>query len=177
MSSNTPRDFRAEAWRVWVFYLLTALVFGALAFRLLNLQIFEGENWLTRAEDNYTLEISVPTSRGIIYDRNGVILARNIASYNVVITPAFLPDDLADIQRVYRELSEIIDVPVNNGTVDDAKLFAACVPGPGITQLVELGDSLAPYRPVPVSCDVDEDIARIVRERAVGWPGVSLQLR
>lgn len=176
MSSNTPRDFRVETWRVWIFYLVTALVFGALASRLINLQILEGANWLTRAEDNYTLEISVPTSRGIIYDRNGVILARNIASYNVVVTPAFLPDDFADIQRIYRELSVIIDVPVNNGTVDDAKLFAVCVPGPGITQLVELGDSLAPYRPVPVSCDVDEDTARIVRERAVGWPGVSLEI-
>ena len=176
MNSNSPKDFRTEPWRILIFYAVAALVFGLLAFRLFNLQIFEGKNWLTRAEDNYTREISIPTSRGIIYDRNGVILARNTASYNVVITPAYLPDDLADIQQIYRELSEIIDVPVNHGTVDDAKLFAACVSGPGIAQLVELGDSLAPYKPVPVSCDVDETTARIVRERAVSWLGVSLAI-
>ncbi len=176
MSSNTPDDFRTESWRVWVFYLVVVLVFALLGFRLMNLQIFEGKNWLISAEDNYTREISIPTSRGIIYDRNGIILARNVASYNVVITPAYLPDDLADIQHIYRELSEIIDVPVNQGTVEDAKLFASCVPGPGIAQLVELGDSLAPYKAVPVSCDVDEATARIVRERAVSWHGVSLAI-
>jgi len=176
MSSNLRTDFRTEPWRVLIFYFAGALVFSLLLFRLFTLQVFEGQDWLARAEDNYTLEISVPTSRGIIYDRNGVILARNVASYNVVITPAYLPDDPADIERIYRELSEIIDVPVNSGTLEEAKLFAACVPGPGIAQLVALGDSLAPYRPVPVSCDVDETIARIVRERAVGWPGVSLEI-
>ncbi|MBT3337773.1 MAG: penicillin-binding protein 2 [Anaerolineae bacterium] len=176
MSTNSPSGFRTEPWRVLIFYIAAALVFSMLIFRLFNLQVLEGGNWLVSAEDNYTREISVPSSRGIIYDRNGVILARNVASYNVVITPAYLPDDQADIERVYRELSEIIAVPVNSGTVDDAKLFAACVPGPGIAQLVELGDSLAPYTPVPVSCDVDEKTARIVRERSVGWPGVSMQI-
>ncbi len=176
MSTSIPSDFRAEPWRVLIFYFAATLVFSLLIFRLFNLQVFEGRNWQVSAEDNYTREISVPTSRGIIYDRNGVILARNIASYNVVITPAYLPDDPADIQHIYRELSEIIDVPVNNGTVEDAKLFAACVPGPGIAQLVELGNSLAPYTPVPVSCDVDEEISRIVREQAVSWPGVSIEI-
>lgn len=176
MSTNLRTDFRTEPWRVLVFYFAGVFVLSLLLFRLFSLQIFEGQDWLARAVDNYTLEISVPTSRGIIYDRNGVILARNVASYNVVITPAYLPDDPADIERIYRELSEIIDVPVNSGTLEEAKLFAACVPGPGIAQLVELGDSLAPYRPVPVSCDVNETVARIVRERAVGWPGVSVEI-
>ncbi len=176
MSTSTPSDFRTEPWRVITFYVGAAVVFALLLSRLFSLQVLQGDNWHVRATDNYTVEISVPTSRGIIYDRNGVILARNVASYNVVITPAYLPDDQADIQRIYRELSEIIDVPVNSGTVDDAKLFAACVPGPGIAQLVELGNSLAPYKPVPVSCDVSDETARIVREKAVGWPGVSVQI-
>ena len=176
MSTTSPSDFRSEPWRVLIFYFAAAVVFSMLLFRLANLQILQGESWQVRATDNYTVEISVPTSRGIIYDRNGVILARNVASYNVVITPAYLPDDPADIQHIYRELSEIVDVPVNNGTVDDAKLFAACVPGPGIAQLVELGDSLAPYTPVPISCDVSDEVARIVREKSVGWPGVSVQI-
>ena len=55
----------------------------------------------------YTQDVSVPAPRGIIYDRNGYVLARNIASYTVVITPADLPDDEADIQNVYRELSAL----------------------------------------------------------------------
>ncbi|NOY99029.1 MAG: penicillin-binding protein 2 [Chloroflexi bacterium] len=176
MSSTSLPRFRIQTWRMVTLYVAGALVFALLAFRLFNLQIFEGVNWLIRAEDNFTREISIPALRGIIYDRNGMVLARNIASYNVVITPAYLPDDAVDIQRIYRELSGIIDVPVNHGTVDDAKLVAACVPGPGIAQLVELGDSLAPYSPVKIKCDVDGESARIIRERAVAWPGVDIEI-
>ena len=94
---------------------------------------------------------SDPAARGIIYDRNGYILARNVASYNVVITPAGLPDDDADIQRIYREVSELTGVPaggpVTDETLANAKLFSACVPGPSIADMVALGDSLAPYTP------------------------------
>ena len=56
-----------------------------------------------QADDNRTRQISEPAPRGIIYDRNGAILARNVASYNVVITPAYLPDDIADVQQIYRQ--------------------------------------------------------------------------
>ena len=44
-------------------------------------------------EENRIKIINLPTRRGVIYDRNGILLAKNIASYNVAITPAFLPDD------------------------------------------------------------------------------------
>ena len=87
-----------------------------------------------------------------------------------------LPDDLSDIQQIYRDISEFTGVPVNNGTVEDAKFVSACVPGPGITQLVELGNSLAPYSPVLIQCDVDQNIAIVARERLVNWPGVSVKL-
>ena len=144
--------------------------------RLVALQVVENKTWLDQAVENYTTSISMPAPRGIIYDRNGYVLARNLASYNVVITPANLPDDNADIQNIYRELSALIQMPVNQGTVAEAKLFAPCVEGPGITQLVELGDSLAPYDPVKIKCYVNTQVARIVSERAVDWPGVSVEV-
>jgi penicillin-binding protein 2 len=149
---------------------------GSLLFRLINLQVLQETDWLDQAVENYTTTDSIAPARGIIYDRNGFILAGNVASYNVVITPAELPDSDADIQNIYRELSTLIDVPATQGTVDDAKSVAECVPGPGIAQLVALGDSLAPYRPVKVACDVDDEIARMVREKAVDWPGVSVEI-
>ncbi len=153
------------------------LVALALVWRLFNLQIVQGAAWQARAEENFTQTISVPPPRGIIYDRNGIVLARNVASYTVTITPADLPDDEADIERIYRELSALIDVPVNQGTVEDAKRVAECVPGSGIAQLVELGASLAPYSPVKVKCDADEVVARMVLERAVDWPGVGVEIQ
>ncbi len=182
MSSNSvPRSVRFEAWRLVTVYIVVVLVFVAFLFRLLRLQVIEGSNWKTSAVDNYTFEVSVPAPRGIIYDRNGYVLARNVASYNIIITPANLPDDDSDIQAIYRDLSDLLDVPVggrsdDEALLEEAKLFGPCVPGPGIAQLVALQDSLAPYSPVKIKCNVTVEIARIVEEKAVDWPGVTVEI-
>jgi penicillin-binding protein 2 len=175
-SSSLPRSSRFETWRLFVVYAAILFVLVGLLARLLSLQVLGSQEWMDLAVENYTRQISSPAPRGIIYDRNGYILARNIASYNLTITPASLPDDDADIQRIYRDISGLTGVPVNSGTLEEAKLFAPCVEGPGIAQLVELGDSLAPYTPVEVKCNVSEDIARLVRERSVDWPGVGIEV-
>ncbi|MEN9562044.1 MAG: hypothetical protein RIR73_288, partial [Chloroflexota bacterium] len=179
-SGSDSRPVRFEAWRLGLIYAVVALTLTGFIIRLINLQVFDVDLYRARAVDNYTNEISVPAPRGIIYDRNGYILARNVAAYNVVITPANLPVDDSDIQRIYRELSELIDVPVGGPVTDEsleeAKLFAACVPGPGIAQLVALQDTLAPYSPVKIQCNVSEEIARIVEEKRVDWPGVTVEI-
>ncbi len=179
-AGSIQRPARFETWRLAAIYIIVLLAFTGLLFRLINLQVVQGSNWTAQAIDNYTYEVSVPAPRGIIYDRNGYILARNVASYNVVITPAGLPDDISDIQRIYRELSDLIDIPVGgpitDASLEQAKLFAACVPGPGIGQLVALQDTLAPYSPVRIKCNVTEDIARMVKENSMDWPGVSIEI-
>lgn len=167
---------RFQNWRKLVVYGLlasVAVIFGA---RLFDLQILNGETYGLQAESNRSETIRVAAPRGIIYDRNGILLARNSASYSIVITPALLPDDDGDIQRIYRDLSALTSVPVNHGTVDEAKLLQACTPGPGITQLVDLGISNAPYDPVKIQCYVDEQVAMVVREHVVEWPGVSVEI-
>ncbi len=174
-SPSVPR-VSIEPWRILVFYIALALVVFILVAQLFNLQVLQYDLNLDKADENRTREISVPPSRGIIYDRNGYILARNVASYNVVITPANLPNDPADIQEVYRELSELIDVPVNSGTLEDAKLVSPCVPGPGIAQWVELQDTNAPYSPVKIQCNISEEKARVIREKTMDWPGVSVEI-
>jgi penicillin-binding protein 2 len=180
-SASTPRATRFESWRLAVVYLIIVFAFSSLLMRMINLQVIEGNRWTTSAVDNYTNEVSVPAPRGIIYDRNGYVLARNVASYNVVITPANLPDDPTDTQRIYRELSDLLDVPIG-GREDDqtlleqAKLYGPCVPGPGITQLVILQDSIAPYSPVKIKCNVSSEIARIVEEKSADWLGVTVEI-
>ena len=163
-------------WRYLVVYAVMALAAILFAARLFTLQIVEGKDWLAQAVNNYTQTISLAPPRGIIYDRNGYILARNLASYTVVITPAYLPDDVADIQEIYRALSPLINVPPSKGTVEEAKLLDVCAEGPGIQQWVELGASNAPYSPVKVACNVPEQTAMVVRERAVNWPGVAVEI-
>ncbi len=119
MSSGSTSRPRFETWRLAIIYIGVILAFTGLLFRLINLQVVQGSKWTSSAVENYTSEVNVPAPRGIIYDRNGSILARNLASYNIVITPANLPDDDSDIQRIYRELSDLIDVPVGGPVTDE----------------------------------------------------------
>lgn len=179
-STSVPRSSKFEAWRLIVVYAVVFLVLTILLGRLVVLQVVGGADWQAQAVENYTKSISIPAARGILYDRNRSILARNVASYDVVITPADLPDDEADIQRIYREVSDITGVPVGGPVSEDslaqAKLFSACVEGPSISDMVALGDSLAPYSAVKVKCNVSEDVARLVRERQMDLPGVSVEI-
>jgi len=108
---QTVSRYVVPLWRVLVVYGILVAVIVVIAYRLLSLQVLDTQTWIDQSIENFTTEIKDPAPRGIIYDRNRYILARNIASYNVVITPAGLPDDEADIQRIYREVSELTDVP------------------------------------------------------------------
>lgn len=177
---SAPHPVRFEAWRLYVIYLIVLLTLIGLFVRLVNLQVLQNPSWSAQAIENFTKQVSVPAPRGIIYDRNGYTLARNLASYNVLITPANLPVDESDIQRVYRELSALIDVPVGGPvteeSLEEAKRFAACVEGPDIGQMVALQDSLAPFSPVKVKCNISEEIARIVLEKSDDWPGVEVEI-
>jgi penicillin-binding protein 2 len=180
MSSSEGKKIEVPLWRRLVVYGVIVVVVSLIVLRLVNLQVISPADAVGQAVDNYTNEISEPAARGIIYDRNGYVLARNVASYNVVITPANLPDDDADIQRIYREVSELTGVPaggpVTEETLANAKLFSACVAGPSIADMVALGDSLAPYKPVKISCNISEELARVLKEKSVDWPGVSVEI-
>jgi penicillin-binding protein 2 len=173
--TSLPRA-NIQPWRAWVLAGAFFLAAFIVVLRLFGLTVLEFDVYATQADDNRTRNLNEPAPRGIIYDRNGYILARNVASFNVVITPAFEADDIADVQQIHRELSELTGVPVSFGTVEEAKLYSECVPGPGIAQLVELGASNSPYSPVKIACDVSEEIAMIVRQRALEWPGVDVQV-
>ena len=150
-------------------YILIGLVFIFFLARLFTLQVVEGADYTTRAVDNRTREISLTTTRGQIFDRNGSILARNVASFNVTITPADLPADPGAIQEVYRRLSELIDVPVNNGDTEEETVrnFTPCQSDLGITQIEYIGETNAPFDPVRIKCNIDENTARILQEQIV----------
>lgn len=182
-----------QTWRMFVFYFLLAGVFGFFAFRLFSLQVLQGNYYLSRADQNRTSVISVPTQRGIIFDRNGYVLARNVASYNVTITPANLPGLTGDanldtgeitnipgsVQELYRKLSAMISMPESLGLINDAtvKAFKPCDNALGIAQIVYIGDSLAPYDPVRIKCNIDQQTAMVLQEEANDLPGVDIEIQ
>ena len=157
--------------------LVLALVFAAFILRLFLLQVVQTDAWAAKANENSTQEINLPALRGIIYDRNGTVLSRNIAAYNVVITAANLPDDVGATQEVFRQLSALIGVPVSKGELSTETPYVPCISDHGIAQIAEYGETVTPYQPVRVQCDVDQRIAMIVQEKATDWPGVGIEVQ
>lgn len=138
--------------------------------RLFNLQILQGANFQAQADDNRLLDVSIPAPRGVIYDRNGFQLVGNIPSFQVMITPALLPDSRAETDAIYARLAQLTDVPLDQ----EGPPAAPCIPGRGIIQLVEEGLTNRPYDAWPIACDIDETTARILREEQIDLPGVSV---
>lgn len=184
MNQSILDQFRVQRWRVITFFGAMAAILLFYVYQLFSLQVVEGAAYLDQANNNRIREISETTQRGIIYDRNGFVLARNIASYNVVITPALLPDvdtynPNGDMQRIYRELSKLIEIPVTSGNIDDdeaIKNFTPCYNDFGLKEIVYIGDTNAPYNPIQVKCDIDPETAMVIREKKSDWPGVDIEI-
>jgi penicillin-binding protein 2 len=176
---NTSSSFLIEKWRIWIVYVLMVVIFGFYTLRLFDYQIIRGQDYRTAALDQRSIVISDPTQRGIIYDRNGYILARNVPSYNLVITPALLPEDVGEVEEIFRQLSDLSGIPVNKGDINDEnviKSFKPCNNDLGITQIVYIANTNWPFNPVRIKCNIDESIAMIVNEKATDWPGVGIQV-
>jgi penicillin-binding protein 2 len=172
--SETSSKPTLESWRLYAFLGTIGVVFLVFITRLLYLQVLEHDNWLSQADANRTETISLAPQRGVIYDRNGIVLAQNVASYNVIITPAFLPDDPGEIEQIVIELAELTGVPVSRGSIDDPLI--PCGDNLGIREMVDIQTSFSPYDPVQIQCNVSRDMALAVKEKAVDWPGVDMQV-
>ena len=183
MNQLGTEQAKVDKWRLIIFFLIFTAVAIFYVYKLFSLQIVQGQDFLEQANENRIKNISIATQRGIIFDRNGFVLARNTASYNVVITPALLPDiDLenpnGDVQRIYRELSALIGVPTDNNEVNSetVKGFTPCYTDFGISQIVYIGDTNAPFNPVRIKCNIPSETAMIIREKKADWPGVDIEI-
>jgi penicillin-binding protein 2 len=176
MNSSPSLHNHLHPWRITVFIVALILVFLVYMGKLFSLQILQGAEWLARAEDNRTQIINIPATRGVIYDRRDMVLARNIASYNVTLTAASLPDDLGEVQEIYRNLSELLDMPVNGGELSLENPYVPCASDHGIAEIAEYGETATPFSPVKVKCDVNKDLAMVIQEKAMDWPGIGVEI-
>jgi penicillin-binding protein 2 len=166
-----------QPWRIVAFIVSVALVFIVFVTRLFILQVVQAEEWIAKADENSTDEINLPAPRGLIYDRNGVILAHNVASYNVVVNASQLPDDPGATQEIFRQLSKLIGVPVNRNEITPENPYVPCVSDHGIAQIAEYAETSTPYQPVRIQCDIDEQLAMVIMEKAVDWPGIGIEIQ
>jgi penicillin-binding protein 2 len=176
MNSSSTLNNNIESWRILILAIFISIIFGVFIAQLFNLQIIQQEIWVDEAEENRISEISIPTLRGVIYDRNGIVLARNVASYNAIILPAELPDDPGEIQEIYRQLADILNMPVNLGEISAENPYVPCRSEHGIAQIVFYGQTSAPYQPVKIKCNIDETTAMLIKEKSADLLGVDIEV-
>jgi penicillin-binding protein 2 len=178
MKKRTSSIFDQKNTRYAVFYGVMAAIFAFYCLKSFTLQVIKYDYYTAIADENRTKQISEQTQRGLIKDRNGFILASNVPSYDVAIVPAELPSDTGSTEEIYRQLSELIDIPVSNGEVTDetAKLFTPCQTDFGIKEIVTIGDTNSPYQPVKIKCNITETQAMVISEKTGDWPGVEVSV-
>ena len=100
----TVRSFQE---RLSVAMIFVLICFAILLARFVWLQVITYNRHSVAAENNRIALIPIPANRGLITDRNGVVIARNYSAYTLEITPAQIE---MDVNSLLDELSEVVDI-------------------------------------------------------------------
>jgi len=107
---NGPQhELHALHRRLRVAKVVILLVIGILGFRVWQLQIHSGERYRELSEDNRTRTVIREPARGLIYDRNGVLLANNVPSFSLYVTL----EDIEDRESLARSFMTLIGLDEN----------------------------------------------------------------
>jgi penicillin-binding protein 2 len=130
--------------------------FGLLTARLVYLQIYKHEELSTQAENNRITVVPIVPNRGLILDRNGVVLANNYSAYTLEVAPTKVTDLDAMIDR----LAEVVDIQPR-----DRKRFK---------RLMEENKS---FESLPIRTKLsDDEVARFTAQR-FRFAGVDIKAR
>ncbi|MCE0732236.1 penicillin-binding protein 2 [Halomonas sp. G15] len=146
------RIFRVRALlALVVVFSLTGLLMGRLAY----LQVVQHEVYTTRSEKNRVRVEPLPPTRGLIYDRNGELLAENRPTYNLTL----VRERVEDLDATLTRLVEILEL-----SDEEAEAFR-----------VRSRQRQRPFQPALLMSDLDEgQIARLAVNRHL-LPGVEVE--
>jgi len=99
-------EYRLFTNRVIILLVMCTLILVALFSRLFYLQVIAHDHFTTLSEDNRVKLQAIAPNRGLIYDRNGILLADNLPSFRLEITA----EQVDDMQATLTELAKIIDI-------------------------------------------------------------------
>jgi len=169
----------------WVVLLVLVLY----VMRIWQLQFLEGGYYSVEAEEQQSRIVHLSPARGVIFDRYGELMVRNIPAYNVTVTPGELPDDAERERAVLERLSHMIDVPYSAADVAEPyRLELDTVgraqfppygepPSPGLIEMVDEVRYLDPFAPLVVAENIDRELALLIsQESGVTLPGVDVQI-
>lgn len=144
--------------RVAVIGGVAAVLFAILFFRLWNLQVLSGDEYLAEAKNNRTREFKVIAPRGDILDRDGNVLVDNRTSLALQVNTAKLPDDPAEERAELARLGELAQMSVRK-----------------MRRTIEESEEVAAGAPVTLRSDVGYDLIAYLEENQEEFPGVAVQ--
>ncbi|RYF21384.1 MAG: penicillin-binding protein 2, partial [Comamonadaceae bacterium] len=153
---NTEADASRFRWRVLVVALVVFLAFCLIVSRLLVLQVVRHADLADQAESNRTAVVPIVPNRGLIMDRNGVVLATNYSAYTLEITPSKV-DGLED---TIDALAKVVEIHPK-----DRRRFK------------RLMDESRNFESLPIRTRLtDQEVARFTAQR-YRFPGVDIKAR
>jgi penicillin-binding protein 2 len=154
---NVEADLSRFRMRVLAASVVVLICFLLLAARLTWLQVVRHDELDERAEANRTAIVPIVPNRGLIVDRNGIVLATNYSAYTLEIMPSRLGRPL---DEVIDELSTLVDIQTR-----DKRRFR------------KLMDESKSFESLPIRTKLsDEEVARFAAQR-FRFPGVDIKAR
>jgi penicillin-binding protein 2 len=154
---DSDREIHLFRMRLTAIVVFVFICFGVLVARFVWLQVVKHSQYMAQAEDNRIALVPIVPNRGLIVDRNGVVLASNYSAYTLEITPSKLE---ANLDSVIDELSKLVTIEPK-----DRKRFK---------RLMEESKN---FSSVPIRTRLtDDEVARFTAQR-FRFPGVDVQAR
>ncbi|MFZ3126490.1 MAG: penicillin-binding protein 2, partial [Rhodoferax sp.] len=153
---NVEADLARFRTRVFALSVVVLVCFGLLVLRLAYLQIVRHDDLRAQAESNRTSIVPIVPNRGLILDRNGIVLASNYSAYTLEITPS----KTGGWEQTVDELSQVLDI-----TPRDRRRFK------------RLMDESKSFESLPIRTRLtDTEVARFAAQR-FRFPGVEIKAR
>lgn len=153
---NHPLELHRFRVRLAIISGFVLILFLLLFARVFYLQVSKSEHYHTLAEANRISILPLVPNRGLIYDRNGEILAQNFSTYTLEI----IPREIHDLESTLNELSEIVKI-----TQEDRQRFK------------KLMQESKRFKSLPIRSRLsDEEVARFAANR-YRFPGIEINAR
>lgn len=153
---NFQREQHQFRVRLAVAGVVVVACFALLLARLFHLQVLRHDHYQTLAENNRISLVPIVPNRGLILDRNGVVLAHNFFAYTLEITPS----KVEDVERTIDALSHIIEI-----TANDRKQFK------------KFRDQSHSFESIPLRTHLTEAEAARFAVQRFRFPGVEIRSR
>ena len=153
---NIERELTRFRTRVLAAAAFVLIGFSLLGARLVYLQVFRHDELATQADANRIAVVPIVPNRGLIVDRNGIVLATNYSAFTIEITPS----KVANLERTIDDVATLVEVQPR-----DRKRFK---------RLLEESKS---FESIPLRTKLsDEEVARFTAQR-YRFPGVEIKAR